>query len=393
MSELSLQLRAEIERQRAAAGFERLLDVCRRALLAARKHTDREAEAIALYGLALAYRYTGQYADARLLNEDGALRLARDLRQEELLVDALLQSGDIRLMGSFQVYDARDFYLEALHKAADLQYHHGMALALLRLGTVFASLEQSALAGNYAREGLEFARQMALPALQAEGLNALGSVLRRQKQAGAARRCHEHALSISQAQALPLLETLSRYDLGRAHQTAGDVEQALRQYEAALALCRQTGNAEMEYRLWGAIGETCLEQQQFQPAREAFDRVLNLAVEYKNPLQEAFGFWQSGRLYYTQRQYLAAAGDFTRMLTLTRDHNNPMGEALALEWLSLAQAGQHEYTAGLESLQQARQVYTALADEAGVRRVTGALVLLYVQFAWDRLLRLVGLRY
>ncbi|NJN37163.1 MAG: hypothetical protein HC794_09090 [Nitrospiraceae bacterium] len=59
MSELARPLRQEIETLRSRAEFAHLTDVCKRALVAAKHVNDLEGEAMAYFGLATAYRYTG----------------------------------------------------------------------------------------------------------------------------------------------------------------------------------------------------------------------------------------------------------------------------------------------------------------------------------------------
>jgi tetratricopeptide (TPR) repeat protein len=391
MSELAAQLRIEIDNQIHNASFERVLDVCGRALSAARKHDDRAGEAVALYGLAAAHRYRGKYYEARVFNEEGALKLARELREGELIVDAIIQSAEIKLMGSFQYYDAREDFREALGIAHVMGYGRGLAGALIGLAAVYTALEQLTIARNYAREGLEFARELQLYGLQSKGLNVLGGTYARERNYEMALQCHQHALAISREYEQRLTEAAGLYHIGRIISQA-NAESGVIYLRQSLKLAEDTDYNELQYMVLSAIGETHLGELAFSEARSAFDKMLALASHTDNKIFEAYGYLHLGRLALAQRDFDLAIDHFGQMLTLTRERNNPVGEALALEWQAGARAAIHAYAEAIDSYQQARNVYVALDDEPNARRLAGQLVLMYVLAAFDRVLRLLRIR-
>jgi tetratricopeptide (TPR) repeat protein len=391
MSELAHPLRQEIDHLRSRAEFGPLTDVCKRALVAARHVSDLEGEAVAYLGLATAYRYTGQYAEARVLNQEGAQRLAVQIGSMELLTEALVQAAELRSMGSFQFYEARDLYREALDIAHRSHQERIQTEAMLGLGSIYDTLGLHPTAKNYAREGLGSAHSQKIHVLECQALNIMGRILQREKDYDLALRCHQHALSLAREFHLKLYEAESLYHIGQTYGRR-DAVSAISHYRQALTIAEETECLEQQYYIWGGMGEVYAQTRDFVSAFNAFDHMLSVATQHENRLQEAFAFAAMGQARLLQGDAPVALTDFEQMRSLTRENNNPLGEATALEGQAKALEVMHQYSEMIQALQDARLLYISLEDEVGVRRVTGQLVLAYLKSAWDRVLRLLGLR-
>lgn len=390
MSELAAQLRIDIDARIEKGDLGRLLDNCKRAFTAARHTQDRFAEAMALYGLGAYHYYVGKFYEARLLN-DGCQNIARELRVGELVVDALIQRAEIRLNGSFQYYEAQDDYREALEASYTLKYGRGLAAGLIGLSGVFAVLEMTAVARNYAREGLEIARELNLPWFQVLALNRLGVVYRTEKKMDRAVQCHQHALNMSRNLKYPLLESASLYHLGVAAQ-AESQDDAARYLEDSLHLAQEQQETSLQFLVWNALGDLYVARRNIETARDCYQNMLRLATESENPMYEAYTALQIGRLHLLQSEHAIALDYFTQVLTLTQRAQNPLWQAIAQEWLATAHSKLHDYSQAIESLNQARQTYAAIEHDPGVRRVMANTVLMLVLSVWDKLLRVIGVR-
>jgi tetratricopeptide (TPR) repeat protein len=390
MTDLAVQLRNDIDRRIEKAELGQLLDICKRALVAARHTQDKLAEAVALYGLAAYHRYTGQFREASLLN-DGCHTLARELRAGELMVDALIQRAELRFLGSFQYYEAQADFQDALEAAHNLKYVRGLATGLIGLSGVFANLEMTTLARNYAREGLDIAREMNAPWWQIQALNRLGAAYRIEKKNDMALQCHQHALNISRDMQYPLLESVALYYMGIASQTESQ-DEAARYLEEALHLARGQQELGLQFLVWNALGELYIARQNLETARDCYQNMLRVATEYDNPMYEAYTTLQIGRLHSLQSEYAIALDYYSKVLTLTRRAQNPLWQGIALEWMAACQSKLQDYQPALDTLKQARDIYGALDYDTAVRRVMTNFVLTYLLSVWDKLLRVIGVR-
>jgi tetratricopeptide (TPR) repeat protein len=391
MSELATQLRVEIEKQTEQGGFARLLEVGKRALLAARKSHDHEAEALALYSMAQAYRYQGNHYEARVLNEEGVSRLAHEHQLNYIHVDALIQRAQLVLKGSFQYYEAGTDYQEALTVAHELRYGWGVAAGLVGMAEVLQLLEQYPQARNYAHEGLAFARELQLVNWQIRALHVIGTIFQQERKADLALKTLNHALTLSREQGFTLLETESLYALGIAyHQT--DAAQALDYLTQAQQQAQQGGSLEQEFFIWSALGDTYSQQADYTNAQAAYKNLWRLASDTRNRLYDAFGYLQNGKLAQLGRDYATAAEHFQQSLAITREKSNPSLEATTLECLAQNSALQEDYEAAIDYYGQARNVYLALEDDAKVRRVMLRMVLMYFLGALQRVLRFLRLK-
>ncbi len=390
MSELAAQLRNDIDSRIEKAELGRLLDTCKRALQAARHTQDKQGEAVALYGLAAYHQHIGQFREARLLN-DGCQSIARELRAGELVIDALIQRAEIRLNGSFQYYEAQADYQEALEAAYTLKYTRGLAAALIGLSGVYAVLEMTTTGRNYAREGLDIARELNLPWLQVLALNRLGVVYRSEKKADMALQCHQHALNIARDLQYPLLESASLYHLGIAAQ-AQSQDDAARYLEDGLQLARSQQEVGLQFLIWNALGELYIARQNMETARDCYQNMLRVATEHDNPMYEAYTALQIGRLHSLQSEHAIALDYYSQVLTLSRRAQNPLWQAIAQEWIAASHSKLHDYSQALETLNQARETYLALDHDAAMRRVMANIVLTYLLSVWDTLLRVIGVR-
>ncbi|NJN37164.1 MAG: tetratricopeptide repeat protein [Nitrospiraceae bacterium] len=254
----------------------------------------------------------------------------------ELLIEALLQAADLRSMGSFQLYEARDLYREALAMAHRGQHERIQTEAMLGLGSIYDALGLHPVAKNYAREGLGSAHLQKIHVLECQALNIMGRILQREKDYELARRCHLHALDIAREYQLKLYEAESLYHIGQVFGPR-DPAAAISHYRQALAIADDTACLEQQYFIWGGLGDAYAHSRDFVSAFNAFDRMLLIASKNHNRLQEAFAFGAMGRTRLLQGEAEAALDDFAQMEVLSRENNNPLGEAAALEGQAQAQ--------------------------------------------------------
>lgn len=386
------RLRAGIEQLAAEGRYDRLMQICKTTLRAARKQGDLAAETTALIGLSVTHEALGKVHEAGVLAR-GALDYARDLNEREFLVDALLCNTEHHLRGRGEPYSALADAREALDLAAEIDYQYGVAYGLYLSAAALQLRGQMEAARSAAREALDLTDALNADTLQIRCLVLLGNLDAARGEERSAAQALQHALDLCAIADQPMLEVETQLSLGRlliADEQKRD--EARRMIQSALKQAHQCSALLFEFETAEALGRLALEEGDFETASKHFDALATMAARHQHPLLEMHAQRALGDLALESGQPLVAAEAYDLLIQMARQQQNP---ALQAEGQMLAAAAfmqVHEYDKAIAALHAARQVFAALDEDAQSQRLLFEIVLAYLLRGVDLLLRLLGLR-
>lgn len=218
----------------------------RRALALYREAGDRIGVAHALGRIGHDEMELGHYEQATRHHKE-ALALWCDLGDRLGQTRILGLLGLVRrLQGRYQ--EAGGYHLQSLDLCRQIGDREGEALALARLGAVDLRLGRHQHAGGYLRQAIAAFRDMGHPASEAECLIRLGDVERGLCRYGHAARNLERALVIFREIGDPVMQADALNGLGEVHFQMGAPDQARIHHATSLQLVTQTGTAREQAR-------------------------------------------------------------------------------------------------------------------------------------------------
>lgn len=385
-------LRAGIEKLLAEGRYERLMQICKATLRAARTQGDLAAETTALIGLSVAHEALGKVHDAGVLAR-GALDYARDLNQREFLVDALLCNAEHHLRGRGEPYSALADAREALDLAAEIDYQYGMAYGLYLSAAALELRGQLETARSAAREALDLADSLELEILPIRCLVLMGSLEATRGEERLAEQALQHALDLCAIADLPMLEVETQLGLGLlfiADEHKRD--EARSTLQGALKQAHQRSALLFEFEVTETLGRLSLEEGDFETAGKHFDVLATMAARHQHPLLEMRAQCALGDLARESGQPLTAAEAFSLLVQLARQHQNPALQAEGQIRAAAAWMKAREYDKAIAALNDARQVYASVDEDAQSQRLLFETIMAYLLRGIDLLLRLLGLR-
>jgi tetratricopeptide (TPR) repeat protein len=176
------------------------------------------AEMLSGYASALIQVGRGEEATPLL---DEALRIARSLKNEVLVAQALIYRGD-QAFYSGNVSAARTQFEQALASAAITEDPHVVLIARLRLARTAIAEGRGPSALSILEDVEQKAHALGLPYLAAESKLHRGKALHQARKSDAARAALEQAVAQSEELGLRLVQAQSHYALGQLFKATKD---------------------------------------------------------------------------------------------------------------------------------------------------------------------------
>ncbi|MAU10155.1 MAG: hypothetical protein CL607_10060 [Anaerolineaceae bacterium] len=385
------QLRTGIVDMMALGDFQRVIDICKKTLVAARDAHDPITEAMSLVGLAASHRGLGKYKDALIL-ANGAIDQSRSAGVAEVTCNALLERATILHTGHLQFYEARDDYREVLNLAHDIGYVAGVSQALCGLAAVMLAVGQTGTVHAYARETLDIATEIDDATLQIEALHVLGLYyvevrnhdLALQALSDALARAMDHKFAILQAYVLDAIGVL--------HLAMKQPSKSLSYFGRAYEIARQSHYAALESAVMLHLGETYIAQDDFAEARKCYDAVVRKSDDTNTPIIEAQASLHIAILHLHQREPILAVDYQRRAADIAHRAMNPYFESQALQQLAATERIMSHYDAAIAAFTSALDIERALENDKAVREIIAAILWTRVLSVVDKVLRLLHLR-
>jgi tetratricopeptide (TPR) repeat protein len=309
-----------------------------RAVQAARRAGDRNAEATALSNLGVVDWRLGRYQQAAGRLQQ-ALALYRDTGDQAGQAGALGRFGIVEYqIGRYQ--QATGYLQQALALHRDTGDQAGQARQLNHLALVDQRLGRYQQAAGYLQQALALYRETGDQSGQACALGNLGDINLRlghyQQAAGYLQQvlalCRETGDRYARAQALT---TLGEVDLrlGRYQQAAGYLQQAL-------ALHRETGDRPGETEALNGLGEVLLATGRLGDARIQHTTALGLASQTGDKYQQARAHNGLAHSYDAAADPHQASDHWHEALILYADLGAPEAEQIRA-WLATADSHGH----------------------------------------------------
>lgn len=390
MNRPGAQLRAGVEDLMALGQFQRVIDICKQTLAAAREEQDGTTEAMSLVGLAQAHRALGKYKEALILT-DGAIEYGYRFGVLEAVCEGLLERAWIKHGVQLQPYEAREDYREALTVANEIGYQSGVGAALNGLAAVELNLQNLRNVHNYAREALDTASEIDDVILQVRALLTLGRHFATANHIDLALRSLTDALARASDKQYAALQGQVLEAVGRLYLTQKQPTKALNYLGRAHEIGRKSGAVDLEVACLLGLGETYMQQEDYAEARKCFDAVVQISDETDNTMYEAAAAMQIALLHLYMREPSIAIDYQRRAAQISHNAMNPFMESRALQHLALTQRAVGEHTAAIAALNEALDIERSLDNDKAVREILASLVWTHILNAFNKLLRLLNL--
>ncbi len=382
-------LRYDISALMKSGSFHEIVDRCHVELTLARRENHFTVEIIALLGLAGAQCSLGHFGFARDYAGQ-AVDGAENIRSIGLMVDALLLRARIAREGFFQTADAFEDYERAVELAFDAGDMRRYAQALLGMGEIAASPNDSS---KHAWRVVDLARELGDAQLEARAILLLSNAFIRRGEHGKASDGLLVALRKAQSVKDRLLESVIIGQQGLVlAQDAATFERGIQQQTTALEVARGMEAVFHEFMRLYTLAMTMMEAGDFSEARNYFDQMLALSQDVAHKAYEMYTLGILGQLQEAQGRPDIALSYYGRAVDKAREVVNPAYEARYLYALGALYQAQWDFLRARQHYQQARQIYRSLEDGRNATRVSASIVYSYLLALASRFLRLIGMR-
>lgn len=391
MNETSQNLCQTIETFVQTAQFEALIDTSKLALTDARSRGDKSTEVVSLLGLADGHKFIGKFKESRLL-VNGAMTLAKELNDAELMTLALLSSGDIYINTAFQAYEAERDYREALALAYDIDEEQWVADALNGVSSALEQLNEPARAQRFARKAFDIARDSGYRYGMTQALALVGLASMKTKPEKAM-QAFEDAIAIARQDNFPLLELALMGLLGqllcRQERYADDGQRML---EKTLARAKDFHSVPDEFRAIYTLGRMYEQKDSLDLAAQYYGLMLEQAQNWRARAYEGQAFFNLGLLAYNRTHYDDAINNLEQAIVIAQATKNPFQEAQIEQVLGATYLANSDYDAALDHYMAARSTYDALDNGYMAGQLLQQIVIVYFQRLLSTVLQWVGLR-
>lgn len=391
MSELAMRLRDEIESLQASARIEQLHNICRRALNAARRSHDTEAETVAILGLAIAHRLRGDSYEAGVL-ADGARQYADKIYAGALLCDTWLEVGAYHRTLRLDYRPARNAYEYAFEIANANDYHRGMVNALCGLAECYNDYRDYARARDNAQQAIIRAGLSAeedYPIAQAYIALARAYIgLEKHTEALDALRI---AQDIAEDENYPLIHIMAAYHAGMLFANeASLMEEAETSLNAARQIAVHSQFIYGEFLTLYGLGRLYDRLHQHEQAREMCDSMVILAQDSSNHAYITVANMCMASSFYAQGIYHQAHQHFMHALHEAEQHNLGYLRASVFMWLAQTARARQNHDDAVNYARSALTAFTAEQDTRAVRHALSIMVNAMFRHWWHRLLMMLG---
>jgi tetratricopeptide (TPR) repeat protein len=269
-----------------------------RALDAARRLGDRQAEGQTFRGLDTIYYHQGKLTDA-LSNYENALSIFREQRDPSGEGYTLNNLGYVcRMQGK------RAEAIKAITEARRIFYEigdpYGESRTLHNLGVVYWEQGKWAEAVTCLDQGLMICRELGDRHRESVGLMNLGIVLEAQGKWSEAAERHEESLKIRRELDDRYGECLVLNNLGGVYAKQGEWAKAVERCEQSLRICRELGDRDAEGRILDTLGDIFRLQGKWTAAIHRYEESLKLRREIGNRRGECLTLVNLCYLYFAK---------------------------------------------------------------------------------------------
>ena len=225
--------------------------------------SDRRSEAAAVGDLGIAYRASGQYADA-IEQYQQALNIYRELDDPY---------GERRILGNLGIVYAQigqyeralDYLQQSLEIAQALKNKQGEKIVLRNLGAVSADQGDYESAASYYQRSLFIAQTLNEKASETSLLCNIGSAHNNGKNRALAIDYYEQCLSAARAEGDRWLEAEALSGMGFVYEGLQSFETAMTHYDAGLSIFREIDSYQSAATTLNNRAHTLLEWHKAQP--------------------------------------------------------------------------------------------------------------------------------
>lgn len=391
MNETSQNLCQTIETFIQTAQFDALLDTSKLALADARSRNDESTEVMSLLGLADGHKYLGKFKEARLL-VNGALALANQLNDSELIIVSLLSSGDIYLRTAFQSYEADRDFRQALTLAHDTDKPRFVADALNGISSALEQMNEAVRAQRFARKAFDVARDNEYRHGIARALSLLGSTATKTKPEKAM-QAFEDAIAIARQDNFRLLELRLLGLLGQLlAQQDRYAEDGQRMLEKMLSMAKDFRSIPDEFTAMYTLGKMYEEKDLLDQAAQYYGLMLEQAQKWRTKSYEGYAFFTLGLLAYNRKHYDDAINNLDQAIVIARESKNPFQEAQIEQVLGAIYLANNNYDVALDHYMAARSTYDSLDNTYMASQLLQQIIIVYFQRFVSNVLKWVGLK-
>lgn len=391
MNETSHNLHRTIETFIQTAQFAALIETCKMALADARERSDTPTEVISIIGLAQGHKYIGKFKEARIL-VNGALNLARQIHDDELIAKSLIASGDIFLSTTFQSHEAERDYNDAHKIATRLHDVTLMTGALCGLATAYMQMEDNAHTQQYAREAFEMARDAENRYWIGNSLILIGASTAA-TQPEKAMQAFEDAMTIARQDNFRLMELRLMGRIG--HLLCREkryVDEGQLMLEKALAMAKDFRSVPDEFIAIRRLGRALEENKSPDRAAQYYGNMLDRAQKWGARSYEGVAFFNLAVLAYNRKHFDDAIANFEQALAIARETKNPSQEAQAEQVIGACYFNMSDFNQALDHYMAARSIYDSLDNQVLANLVLQRIIMVYFQRFFVNILRWFGFR-
>lgn len=391
MNETSQNLCQTIETFIQTAQFDALLDTSKLALADARSRNDESTEVMSLLGLADGHKYLGKFKEARLL-VNGALALANQLNDSELIIVSLLSSGDIYLRTAFQSYEAERDFREALALAHDIDNQGFVADALNGIASALEQLNDTTRAQRFALKAFDIARETGYRHGITRALSLIGSASMKSKPEKAM-QAFEDAIAIARQDNFRLLELRLLGLLGQLlSQQDRYAEDGQRMLEKMLTMAKDFHSIPDEFTAMYALGKMYEEKDSLEQSAQYYSLMLEQAQKWRSKSYEGQAFFNLGLLAYNRKHYDDAISNLDQAIVIARESKNPFQEAQIEQVLGATYLANNDYDTALDHYMAAHSTYESLDNSYMASQLLQQILIVYFQRLVRNVLKWIGLK-
>lgn len=303
------------------------------ALFIYRRLRDHKGAVRILTNMGVTHRAVGETARA-LDSFNEALSILANAG-EDVDDTSLLYNVALAKMDSGAVAQALSYFEKAMLRIRaskpENKAHRGLeGLTLNGMGSVYASLGESAKAFNYYHQALVIFEESNDRVSQAIALNNIGKLYNMLGAYADALDYYNRVLIIRRAMRDRRGEAGVLYDIGNVYFNQGDVDKSSQCYELSLILFRSIKDQAGESLNLTGLGRTYTASKQFPKALEVYDSARAMAVGIGNRRALATTLAEIGKLYQIQNDRQKALSYYSRALELMSAVDDKNGEAASL---------------------------------------------------------------
>ncbi len=336
-----------------------------KALRAARKASDHEGEAAALFNLGVLQRVFGDikksdsYFTAGL---DAAVAFGNARAQADFH-DSLAEN----CLGTSRDADAYNHFSSAFEIERGMGDIIGMAYHLSSIGFIFHSGGELDKALEKYREALSLYEDVDDVWGEANTLERLAAIYADLEDEESAELTAARALELFRELADKRGEASALLTTGIARAIGDKFEEAVEHIEQALAIFSNIGDRLSMYNCFYELADVYFGTKDYIASEKFFNKALKGYGELGLLQNMADAWYGLARTSFERKDFAGAAASFDRSAALYEQVNDPVGRGNVLQFLANAYFKMGDSAAAVANLETARAAFEAAGDFEGVR--------------------------